>query len=36
VQLCEAHGRPVATPQQARQLLGLTSVGAGPRNGSVS
>ena len=36
VQLCEAHGRPVATPQQARQSLGLIRVGAGPRNGSVS
>lgn len=24
--LCEAHGRPVATPRQARRLLGLNTV----------
>jgi uncharacterized protein (DUF849 family) len=29
VQLCEAHDRSVATPRQARELLGLVSAGAG-------
>mgnify|MGYP006215220629 CR=1 FL=1 len=25
VAICERHGRPVATPAQARQVLGLTA-----------